>query len=44
MQFLRNHPLVWIVPAVAVPLVIALIFYLARMESMTPDSPFIYDI
>ncbi len=44
MQFLRNHPLIWIVPLIVVPLVLALVFYLARAESMTPDNPFIYDL
>jgi hypothetical protein len=44
MQFLRNHPLVWIIPVILVPLILAVVFYLARMESVTPDSPFIYDL
>ncbi len=44
MQFLRNHPLIWIVPLIVVPLVLAIVSYLAHAESMTPDNPFIYDL
>ena len=43
-HYLRNHPLVWLVPMIAVPIVLGLIFYLARAESLTPDNPFIYDL
>jgi hypothetical protein len=44
LNYLRGHPLVWIVPLILVPLILALVFYLARTESLTPDNPFIYDI
>jgi|GEM_PF-2821185 len=43
-EFLRSHPLVWLVPMIAVPIIVGLVFYLARRESLTPDNPFIYDI
>ncbi|MFT7668526.1 MAG: hypothetical protein ACI8X5_001219 [Planctomycetota bacterium] len=43
-SYLKRHPLVWLVPMIAVPIILALIFYLARAESMTPDNPFIYDL
>lgn len=43
-QFLRAHPLIWLVPMIAVPIVMGLVFWLARAESMTPDNPFIYDL
>jgi len=44
MSFLRKHPLIWIIPAILVPLVIGVIAYLAYSEAATPDSPFIYDL
>jgi hypothetical protein len=43
-EFLRIHFLVWLIPVILVPLIVGLIFYLARAESYTPDSPFIYDL
>lgn len=41
---LKQHTLVWLIPAILVPLVIGTIAYLAHGEAATPDSPFIYDI
>jgi len=43
-RYLKAHPLVWLVPMIAVPLIVGVIFYLARSESLTPDNPFIYDL
>lgn len=43
-DYLKLHKLVWIVPLVLVPLVIGAVAYLAKVESQTPDSPFIYDL
>ncbi|MFT7462269.1 MAG: hypothetical protein ACI9EF_000609 [Pseudohongiellaceae bacterium] len=41
---LKKHTLIWLIPAILVPLIIGVIAYLAQMEVATPDSPFIYDI
>jgi len=43
-DYLWAHKLVWLVPLILVPLIVGLIFYLARAESYIPDSPFIYDL
>ena len=43
-DYLRVHTLVWLIPAVLVPLVLFAIYYLAQGQAQTPDSPFIYDI
>jgi len=43
-NMLKNHPLIWIVPLILLPVIIGTIAYLAYLEAGTPDSPFIYDI
>lgn len=43
-RYLKAHPLVWLVPLIAVPIVVGVVFYLAWNESRTPDNPFIYDL
>jgi hypothetical protein len=43
LQLLRNHPLIWLVPLIVVPIVLFVVAYLANAESLTPDSAFIYD-
>lgn len=41
LRYLRNHPLVWIIPLIFLVLVLGT---LAWKLSQTPDSPFIYDV
>jgi len=43
-RFLRAHKWLWLLPLILVPLILALIFVLARAESAIGDSPFIYDL
>lgn len=43
-SYLAKHPLVWILPMILVPLVLAGLAYLAYSEATTPDSPFIYEL
>lgn len=43
-NYLKLHPLVWLIPLILVPVVVGVVLYLAHGQAQTPDSPFIYDL